>query len=184
MIPVANSLLPKHAGQVCPYCSEAMSDSWYEQPTRDHVVPKSRGGALGVSNIVIVCRRCNLDKTDMLLSEFYGWLRQRSDPRADVLEASIHDACSHDSEVMAEFYSEAGLWLARHNPKSRTIRRLLQARDRVWSVMRQLNVPSTHWAFWPPDQIKLIARSRINIVSCRDPHKFVDEVSELLGVAA
>ena len=55
----------------CPYCGNAMDGTCGRFPTRDHIVPKSRGGARGdPSNILVVCFKCNNQKGDMLLSEW------------------------------------------------------------------------------------------------------------------
>lgn len=39
------------------------------RPTRDHVIPASRGGKDGF-NIVLACRDCNCEKSDMTVDEY------------------------------------------------------------------------------------------------------------------
>ena len=58
------AVLRRDNGQ-CAYCSEPAD-------TVDHVVPKSRGGRHEWSNVVAACKRDNLRKGDLLLSEL-GW---------------------------------------------------------------------------------------------------------------
>ena len=38
--------------------------------TRDHIVPKSRGGTSEKDNIILVCRCCNESKGNLLLEEW------------------------------------------------------------------------------------------------------------------
>lgn len=63
-------------GGCCPYC-EQMIDG---PPDPDHVVPLSRGGSNGISNILPCCRACNSDKRDLLLSEWNGDRERRGLP--------------------------------------------------------------------------------------------------------
>jgi 5-methylcytosine-specific restriction endonuclease McrA len=44
---------------VCAYCAEPMSP---RVKTMDHVIPKSRGGAHSITNVVVCCRSCNSRK--------------------------------------------------------------------------------------------------------------------------
>jgi 5-methylcytosine-specific restriction endonuclease McrA len=53
---------------VCPYCGR-----WVLKLTKDHIVPKSRGGKTVPENIIWVCMDCNFSKADMLL---YEWLNK------------------------------------------------------------------------------------------------------------
>lgn len=50
----------------CAYCG---TQAWL---TKDHIVPKSRGGSSSPDNIVLVCQWCNEDKGALLLHE---WLQ-------------------------------------------------------------------------------------------------------------
>lgn len=49
----------------CAYCG-----AWAAKLTKDHIIPKSRGGKTVPENIAWVCRDCNRDKADLLLSEW------------------------------------------------------------------------------------------------------------------
>lgn len=50
----------------CLYCGNMFA---LQNLSRDHVVPKSRGGRDRWENVVAACRRCNQHKGDRLLSE-------------------------------------------------------------------------------------------------------------------
>ena len=49
----------------CAYCGKTSKFL-----TRDHVIPKSRGGAKEASNIVLACRECNQVKADRTPAEW------------------------------------------------------------------------------------------------------------------
>lgn len=72
----------------CPYCRRQMDgtkQSHSTYPTRDHVVPKSRGGYF----VVICCRQCNNEKANLPLVGWLGLLKRRNDPRAIHVAAFI-----------------------------------------------------------------------------------------------
>jgi 5-methylcytosine-specific restriction endonuclease McrA len=71
--PVTRRSVLRRDGGVCVYCSEPAD-------TIDHVIPRSRGGTHEWSNVVAACKRDNLTKADLLLSEL-GWtLRVKPGP--------------------------------------------------------------------------------------------------------
>lgn len=43
--------------------------------TRDHLIPKTRGGGNSYENIVDACFRCNNEKGSMTLDEYIVWKR-------------------------------------------------------------------------------------------------------------
>lgn len=47
---------------VCQYC---LKHTPYEQATKDHVYPKSKGGPNEASNLVLSCKKCNSIKKDL-----------------------------------------------------------------------------------------------------------------------
>jgi len=51
----------------CFYCGEPLS---LKTRTRDHMLPRSRGGRNRRDNIVVACKRCNTDKGSLNLQEF------------------------------------------------------------------------------------------------------------------
>jgi hypothetical protein len=75
-------------GKPCPYCGVTMTKprslNLGTSATRDHIRPKSMGGSRGaVANRIIVCKRCNQDKSDRFLTTWLHELRMKGDPRAE-----------------------------------------------------------------------------------------------------
>lgn len=74
-------------GQDCEYCGVTMDlNSQWRHPTRDHVVPRSKGGTNAPSNLVRACRACNETKGNNRLLEWVNQLREAGDPRAERVE--------------------------------------------------------------------------------------------------
>jgi 5-methylcytosine-specific restriction endonuclease McrA len=59
-----------------------MSNPW-RRPTRDHIVPRSKGGTNVKENLLNSCAACNETKNDMRLLEWIEELQKIGDPRAD-----------------------------------------------------------------------------------------------------
>lgn len=55
---------------VCPYCLEPIPEG---HRTKDHKIPKSRGGKTGPTNIVICCDTCNQEKGALTPDEYEIW---------------------------------------------------------------------------------------------------------------
>jgi len=64
--PLTNKALFRRDQNHCLYCGQHFPDS---ELSRDHVVPRSRGGADVWENVVAACRRCNHYKGDRHLRE-------------------------------------------------------------------------------------------------------------------
>jgi 5-methylcytosine-specific restriction endonuclease McrA len=64
--PLTNQALFRRDRNICLYCGDKQLD---RELTRDHVVPRSRGGNDLWDNVVAACRRCNHRKGDRLLHE-------------------------------------------------------------------------------------------------------------------
>lgn len=78
-----HSSRPRKAGKsfpMCPYCGKR------EGRTRDHIIPKSRGGRGLPNNTVLTCSTCNGDKAARTLAEWIDVLRQHGDGRANLVE--------------------------------------------------------------------------------------------------
>lgn len=75
------SICRKHLHKRCPYCDVPMLGG-RTRPTKDHCVPRSRGGDLNDGNMVIVCWGCNTAKGDRTIIEFHADLLAVQDPRA------------------------------------------------------------------------------------------------------
>ena len=43
----------------CCYCGIRVSDTFYDQPTLEHVIPKSKNGGDHPDNLVMACYACN-----------------------------------------------------------------------------------------------------------------------------
>ena len=55
----------------CYYCNDPFGSFAEDKlPTKDHVVPRGKGGANSWHNIVIACLRCNNQKGDLSLDDF------------------------------------------------------------------------------------------------------------------
>lgn len=54
-----NAVLFRRDGEICAYCGERFDR---RQLTRDHIVPRARGGKDVWSNVVTACRACNTRK--------------------------------------------------------------------------------------------------------------------------
>lgn len=64
-------------GLKCYYCFRLMITRSYNSkvaPSRDHVIPLSRGGSNDGDNIVICCRMCNEIKGKLTGEEYTAWL--------------------------------------------------------------------------------------------------------------
>lgn len=64
--PLVNQALFRRDENLCMYCGNPFPDSAL---TRDHVVPRCRGGAHSWENLVTACYRCNHHKGDRPLAE-------------------------------------------------------------------------------------------------------------------
>ena len=62
--PLTNRALFRRDANLCMYCGNGFQD---RDLTRDHVVPRSKGGADHWENVVAACKRCNHHKGDRLL---------------------------------------------------------------------------------------------------------------------
>jgi 5-methylcytosine-specific restriction endonuclease McrA len=51
----------------CFYCGKALSR---RRATKDHVIPRSKGGSNAQKNIVDACRKCNSEKGCLTIEEF------------------------------------------------------------------------------------------------------------------
>ena len=64
--PLSNSGLFRRDNYQCLYCGQYFS---FDELSRDHVVPSSRGGLDKWENVVAACKRCNQFKGNYLLNE-------------------------------------------------------------------------------------------------------------------
>ena len=64
--PLTNRALFRRDANLCMYCGKDFPDV---DLTRDHVLPRSRGGGDHWENVVAACRRCNHHKGNRLLAD-------------------------------------------------------------------------------------------------------------------
>lgn len=64
--PVSRRNIIKRDKFTCQYCAKHLGKKEY---TIDHVIPRSRGGKNTWENLVACCRKCNIKKSNNLLSE-------------------------------------------------------------------------------------------------------------------
>lgn len=79
----------------CFYCCEptvpaknGQTEIWPNARTRDHVVPKSKGGS-GHGNKVVACGWCNGSKGDRSLEEWLKWLGRRDLDKGKYAEVMV-----------------------------------------------------------------------------------------------
>lgn len=54
-------------GKICTVCGST------ENLCVDHILPVSRGGFTQMNNLQVLCEKCNLQKSNMNMDEFYIW---------------------------------------------------------------------------------------------------------------
>lgn len=64
---ISNRTLFGRDRMICAYCGDRFFN--FKDLSRDHIVPRSRGGANTYQNLVTSCRRCNAKKGNRLLHE-------------------------------------------------------------------------------------------------------------------
>lgn len=67
MVALTNRTLFGRDRNVCAYCGE--HHNTHHQLSRDHIMPKSKGGTNTWMNVVTACRDCNSKKSDKTLKE-------------------------------------------------------------------------------------------------------------------
>lgn len=60
----------------CHYCHRPVEIMGEEsnRPTKEHLIPKCRGGLSVLSNIALACERCNSVKSDMTETEYLSFV--------------------------------------------------------------------------------------------------------------
>lgn len=67
------NMLRKH-GKFCRYCDVEMTKDIRDRaPSRDHIIPLSRGGPDTFENIAMACRACNEEKGSLTAEEYVAW---------------------------------------------------------------------------------------------------------------
>lgn len=180
-------------GRACPYCSCTMGfdRGLQSTPTRDHIIPSSRGGSNNPSNILITCFKCNNDKANLTLEEFHERLVCWGDWRSSVVSALIKSAPQDllvkpkktDTVCVASMFdsvpesirkwmrSTKGEFLSRHWIATR--------------VMEKLNIAPECWALSPKGKTVLVSVASAETefkVSSTD--QLEEDIISALGVPA
>jgi hypothetical protein len=86
----------------CAFCGR-----WHEKLTLDHIVPKSRSGPhFARWNLAPACSRCNLDKSNLPLFEWWRPQSWWSEEREEILMTWIYVNSFVDAHTHAEQYWE------------------------------------------------------------------------------
>lgn len=102
-------------GLPCPYCERRMIAGSLTHPTKDHVVPKSKGGKL----TVLACFQCNQIKSDMMPDQWeefcrknpMWWAKRQSEY---VMPISYVAICPVLTTIAQFFYEKRyGVWTPR-----------------------------------------------------------------------
>jgi hypothetical protein len=81
-------------GDSCVWCSRVFSD--LVRPTREHVVPRVKGGPSIPENEVAACARCNRERGHASPVQWLEEVRSRGrEPRPEVIEASLRRLATH-----------------------------------------------------------------------------------------
>jgi hypothetical protein len=81
-------------GPSCVWCSREFSD--LVQPTREHVVPRVKGGPSIPENEVAACARCNRERGHASPVQWIDEVRARGrTPRPEIIEASLRRLEAH-----------------------------------------------------------------------------------------
>lgn len=64
-------------GNICYYCGITIEDK--NNITVDHRIPKSKGGSSEDENLVIACRRCNVEKDSMTEDQYKLFLKHKKE---------------------------------------------------------------------------------------------------------
>jgi hypothetical protein len=85
-------------GASCVWCSRDFSD--LVRPTREHVVPRVKGGPSIPENEVAACARCNRERGHASPVQWLDEVRARGrTPRPEVIEASLRRLQEHITQV-------------------------------------------------------------------------------------
>ena len=105
---VTNTFLFARDEYRCQYCGRQRRELGYrESLTRDHLVPISRGGGNGWTNVVTACSRCNLRKGNRLPEECGLKLRVRPrEPNHVQLIWAVRSVTRIQARYIGMFYGE------------------------------------------------------------------------------
>ena len=105
----------------CVYCARIMyGEQTGAAPTRDHAVPKSRGGTMATSNRLIACFECNQLKNDRTLEEWLVALKFAGSFRLPlVTEALAYLTAVKEQEAIKQARRSKAARMEQNNPSFR-----------------------------------------------------------------
>lgn len=113
----------------CAYCGKEVS---LKKITRDHVIPKSKGGANAVENILPACKSCNQSKGDMNLDDFrLVFFKDRPHPEEEefyferVVSKDIEQSFNEHTQIARQHISEVIIKKMDAEPSYRALMKIL-----------------------------------------------------------
>ena len=109
---------PTSSTILCWYCGKEIFNDTYDlkiRATRDHQIPKSRGGTGKKNNMVDACHPCNTSKNKKTVDEFREYIRWKKSPFMQTYYA-LFEALSNYPEEHSDEY-----------------------RKRIWQIIVDLN---------------------------------------------
>jgi 5-methylcytosine-specific restriction endonuclease McrA len=110
-LPAHKNIWVREKGR-CAYCGRTIS---LRQVTKDHVHPRSKGGADTLLNVVASCEECNIRKADRSLTEVGMVLREGVELRnltdEEKLEVLMKTSQSHERRAWLGYLRKEGLTL-------------------------------------------------------------------------
>ena len=94
-------------GSACVWCGREL---WLRDLTREHVIPRSRGGHMTAENAVVACRACNKRRGSKPVD---AYVRELQRDGADVDLAALRAALSRLARSPRRAHREAALGLLR-----------------------------------------------------------------------
>ena len=86
-MPLEVDELIERDGPACVWCGREL---WRRDLTREHVVPRSRGGRMTAGNAVVACRRCNRRRGSKPVDAYVrDLMREGADVDLDALRTAL-----------------------------------------------------------------------------------------------
>ena len=113
-LPVSNQLLFRRDQFRCGFCGKEFHP---KNLSRDHIIPKSRGGLDIWTNLVSACKACNCEKDNFLLSECGMVLLHKpyAPTRAELLFTQNHCMTDDQFEYMVPMLPKYSRMIDLHN---------------------------------------------------------------------
>ena len=106
-VPLQVETLIERDGAACVCCGREL---WRRDLTREHVVPRSRGGHMTAENAVVACRACNKRRGSKPVDAYVRELRREG---ADVNLAALREALDRLARSTRRTHRQAALEMLR-----------------------------------------------------------------------